>query len=99
MVTKQEVLTRLSGKRAEFRRLGVSFLAVFGSSARDQAKETSDVDLLVEFEGATTFAAYMDLKFYLEELLGCKVDLVTRNALKPQMAPLIEAEAIRVPGL
>ncbi|MGH2456741.1 MAG: nucleotidyltransferase family protein [Candidatus Limnocylindria bacterium] len=51
---------------------------------------------LVEYDGAATFDRYMELKFFLEDLLGRKVDLVTRNALRPRRRPSIESEAIRV---
>jgi predicted nucleotidyltransferase len=51
---------------------------------------------LVEFKGTATFDGYMDLKFYLETLLGRKVDPVTQDAVKPRMRPMIEQEAIHV---
>jgi len=51
-------------------------MAVFGSVARGVASIDSDVDILVEFEGALTFDRFMDTKFYLEDLLGRHVDLV-----------------------
>ena len=78
------------------RRFGVKFLALFGSVARGEAGPESDVDFLVEFEGAASFDRYMDLKFFLEDLLGRPVDLVTRKALKPRLRPYVEKEAIRV---
>lgn len=71
-------------------------LYVFGSVARGEARETSDVDLLVEFQGQATFAAFMDLKALLEDTLGVHVNLVTRAALRPHLRPRIEAEAQRV---
>ena len=71
-------------------------LAVFGSVARGEAGPDSDVDILVEFEGRATFDRYMGLKFFLEDLLGRRVDLVTRKALKPRMRPYVEREAIYV---
>ena len=71
-------------------------LFLFGSVARDQARIDSDVDLLVEFQAPPTYRAYMDLKFFLEDLIGCRVDLVTRNGLRPRALPEIEREAIRV---
>jgi uncharacterized protein len=74
-------------------RLGIQALYVFGSVARGEASENSDVDFLVEFEGAPSFDRYMDLKFLLEDALGCTVDLVTRAALKPRMRDTIEKEA------
>jgi predicted nucleotidyltransferase len=54
------------------------------------------VDILVEFNGRATFDRYMDTKFYLEELLGCKVDLVTPKAIKPRMKPYIMQDLIHV---
>jgi predicted nucleotidyltransferase len=95
-VRKEEVIQRLASHRQELVRFGVKSLAVFGSVARDEARPTSDVDLLVEFEGQATFDQYMDLKFYLEQLLGCQMDLVTRKALKPRLRPVVEEEALYV---
>jgi predicted nucleotidyltransferase len=54
------------------------------------------VDILVEFNGRATFDRYMDTKFYLEELLGRKVDLVTPKAIKPRMKPYIMQDLIHV---
>jgi predicted nucleotidyltransferase len=51
---------------------------------------------LVEFDGAPTFDLFMDLKFFLEDPLSRRVDLVTRAALRPKMRPIIEREAVRV---
>ncbi len=64
---------------------GVTALGVFGSVARDCATPTSDLDLLVEFAGPVTFDQYMDLKFFLEDALQVKVDLVSPKMLKPQI--------------
>jgi predicted nucleotidyltransferase len=75
---------------------GVRALSVFGSVARDEANEASDVDILVEFEGETTFDSYFGLKESLEKLLGTKVDLATRAMLKPMVKPRIEREAVDV---
>jgi len=75
----------------------VESLAVFGSVARDEASSKSDVDIMVVFRGPATFDQYMDLKFFLEELLGGSVDLVTQKALKPQLRAQVEQEAIYVP--
>ena len=69
---------------------------LFGSVARDEAATASDVDLLVTFERPPGFDGYMSLKFRLEELLGCRVDLVMDGALKPEARPIVEQEAIRV---
>jgi uncharacterized protein len=77
-------------------RFGVVELAIFGSVARDEARADSDVDVLVTFDRAPSFTAFMDLKFFLEEQLGAKVDLVTRAGLKPRVRPRVEREALRV---
>ena len=78
------------------KRFGLRRLAVFGSVARGEATTGSDVDLLVDFEGTPDFDRYMDLKFYLEDLLGRKVDLATTGALRPRLKPRIEQEAVNV---
>lgn len=75
---------------------GVTQLALFGSTARDEAKDTSDVDILVGFDGPATSARYFGVQFYLEDLLDCRVDLVTEKALRPELRHFIEEEAIHV---
>ncbi|MBI3127811.1 MAG: nucleotidyltransferase family protein [Candidatus Tectomicrobia bacterium] len=86
----------LEPRRAELRRLGVKRLALFGSSVRGDAEEKSDLDFLVELD-PKSFDAYMDVKFFLEDLFGRKVDLVLADALKPRLRPRILAEAVDVP--
>ena len=79
------------------RRFGVLHLALFGSRARDDAtRQDSDADILVAFDGPAISARYFGTQFYLEDLLGCPVDLVTDKALRPQLRPLVERDAIRV---
>jgi uncharacterized protein len=77
-------------------RFGISSLALFGSAVRDTAKEGSDVDVLVAFDGPATSARYFGVQFYLEDLLGVPVDLVTEKALRPELRPFIEKEAVHV---
>ena len=68
------------------REYGVKNIGVFGSFARGEEKEGSDIDVLVDFnEGAKTFDHFMELKFFLEDLFGRKIDLVTVTALRPQL--------------
>lgn len=94
---RDEALAILSARRTELRgQYGVRSLALFGSVARDEAEAASDVDLLVEFETAPGFDGYMALKFRLEELLGCRVDLVMRRALLPRAELAVAREEIRV---
>ncbi len=73
---RSEVLQKLAAHKDDLIRMGVKTLAVFGSVARDEARTDSDVDILVEFQGPATFNGYMDLKFFLEDLVGRPVDLV-----------------------
>ncbi|SJM94942.1 nucleotidyltransferase family protein [Crenothrix polyspora] len=75
---------------------GVTQLALFGSTARDEASETSDVDILVTFDGIATSERYFGVQFYLEDCLNCPVDLVTDKALRPQLRRFIEQDAIHV---
>jgi len=94
-VTRDEILQLLREHKAELRRkFGVKTLAIFGSVARGEDKPESDVDVLVEFDEPATFDRYMGLKFFLEDLLGRRVDLVTRRALKPRLRPYVEREVI-----
>lgn len=94
---RNDLLRLLADHQTDIRRLGATSLALFGSIARDEAREDSDVDILVEFEVPPSFSAYMDLKFYLEDLIGCNVDLVPKRTLKPRIRPYVEREAIYVP--
>jgi len=95
-MTRRSVISRIRKHHAQLTELGVKSLSIFGSVARGEEHPGSDVDILVEFKGRATFDRYMDTKFYLEELLGCKVDLVTPKAIKPRMKPYIMRELIHV---
>ncbi|MHA1470922.1 MAG: nucleotidyltransferase family protein [Candidatus Asgardarchaeia archaeon] len=89
----------ISEKRSDILRLsklyGARNVRVFGSVARGEEEADSDIDILVEFEkGKKTFDNYMDLKFFLEDLFKCKVDLVIADALKPDLKPIILGSVI-----
>ena len=77
-------------------RFGVARLALFGSTVRDDTRDDSDVDILVAFDGPATSARYFGVQFYLEDLFGRPIDLVTENALRPELRPFIEREAVHV---
>lgn len=88
---RADVITQIFARREELtKKFGVRSLALFGSVARDEARSDSDVDVLVEFEGPTTFDAHVGLLMFLEDLLGCRVDVVTAKGLKPRLRPLID---------
>ena len=96
-MNRQNALQLLTRHKAELTRLfGVSALAMFGSMARDSAKARSDIDILVGFDGPATSARFFGVQFYLEDLLGRRVDLVTEKALRPQLRPFVEREAVHV---
>jgi len=72
-------------------------LGLFGSFARGESKNTSDLDFLVELE-PETFDSYMDVKFFLEDLFEAEVDLVLVDAIKPRLRETILGETIYAPG-
>lgn len=79
---------------ARLRALGVRRLALFGSVARNEAKPDSDVDLLLEFEpGMKSYDRFLAIAETLEELLGRRIELITKEGLSPHLGPKIEAEA------
>ena len=96
-MNRDEVLALLrEHKETLTQRFGVVELALFGSIARDRAKEESDVDILVRFDGPATSKRYFGVQFYIEDLLGRPVDLVTAKALRKELRPFVEREAIDV---
>jgi len=76
----------------ELRTCGVKSLALFGSVARGEAGPKSDVDILIEFHRPIGMIAFLRLRYRLQEILGCRVDLVTPKALKRQLRDRILAE-------
>ncbi len=71
-------------------------LALLGSTARDSARSDSDVDVLVTFDGPATSERYFGVQFYLEDLFGVPIDLVTDKALRSELRPFVEKEAVHV---
>jgi predicted nucleotidyltransferase len=97
-MTRQEILDRLNAEAPGLRRkYGVKSLAVFGSMARGDDREGSDVDVLVTFEGAATFRGYMGLKLDLEDMFGRPVDLGTPDTIRPEIRAQVEKDLIDVP--
>ncbi|MBN1586563.1 MAG: nucleotidyltransferase family protein [Candidatus Omnitrophica bacterium] len=95
-MSREEVLRTLKECEAEFRSHRVKSLALFGSVARDEARQDSDIDILVEFEGTATYDRYFRLKSLLEDRLNTQVDLVTRNGVRKELLPEVDGEAVYV---
>lgn len=94
---KEQALAFLRDHKAILKqRFGVADIALFGSTARGEATAHSDMDILVRFDGPATSKRYFGLQFYLEDLTGLSVDLVTDKALRPELRPYVEREVIRV---
>ena len=95
---RNEVIKTLQENRTAIHGFGVQRLGLFGSIARGEANAASDLDFLVELK-RNTFDAYMDLKFFLEGLFHCSVDLVLSGSVKPLLRERILRETVYVPGL
>jgi predicted nucleotidyltransferase len=96
-MNRASALQTLSEHKAVIvQRFGVASLALFGSTARDAASPDSDLDLLVSFIGPATSAQFFGVQFYLEDLLGCTVDLVSEKALRPELRPYVLRDAVHV---
>ncbi len=93
---KEEVLEIIHAHQTQLQELGVKSLNLFGSVAREQAKPESDVDFLVEFSKPIGFFEFFRVQHYLEDILGCQVDLGTFDALKEHLRKPVLEEVIRV---
>ncbi len=94
-MNRDDVLNAIRAHKATLaRRFGVTELALFGSIVRNQASLDSDVDILVSFRGAADWRRYFGVQFFLEDLLGRPVDLVTDKALRPELRPSVERESV-----
>ena len=93
-MNRTDTLALLKQHKPELqRRFGVLRLALFGSRVREDARDDSDADVLVGFDGPASSSRYFGVQFYLEDLLACPVDLVTEKALRPELKPFVEREA------
>lgn len=96
-MNRDDILSLLREHKATLaRRYGVTDIALFGSVARNRTSEYSDIDLLVRFDGPATSKRYFGVQFYIEDLTGRPVDLVTDKALRAELRPAVEREAIHV---
>jgi len=95
-LTADTVLQTLREQPNLFSQFKIKTLALFGSTARNQATPQSDLDFLVEFDADPTLQLYMNLKFFLEDLFERKVDLVIKTDIKPQIRETVLQESIYV---
>ncbi len=94
---RDEAIARLKQHESELKQPGVEHLYLFGSTARDEARQESDVDLFFDRpEGSLGLFALMEIKEFAADILGCKADVMTRRSLHPYLRERIEASAMRV---
>lgn len=86
----------LKNHKKDLSNLGANTLAIFGSTARNEGKKRSDVDILVEFDAKKGLFGFVHLKDYLEDLLHCDVDLVTKKGLHPALKERILSESRKI---
>src|SRR5271154_2112270 len=95
---KEGLLSLLASHRKNIKEFGVKQLGLFGSFARNEQLAESDIDFLVDFEPEQyKYRNFINLVYYLEDLLGRKVEVITRNGLSPYLAPHILKEVENVP--
>lgn len=94
---RAHILELLRRHKPELARcFGVADLALFGSTARDDERPESDIDILVSFDGPATSQRFFGVQFFLEDLFHRPVDLVTDKALRAELRPFVEKDAIHV---
>ena len=96
MMKRDYVISLVQSHRIQLQQLGVKSLDLFGSVARDEARPDSDVDFLVAFNKPGGFFQLFRVRHYLEDLLNCKVDLGTEDALREHLREPIFKDATRV---
>ena len=97
MKTIKEITSTLETLKPTLKeRFKVKTIGVFGSYVRGEQKKQSDIDVLVEFEEPVGLFEFMDLEIYLSEVLGVKVDLVSKKALKPHIGKRILEEVVMI---
>ena len=96
-MTRKQTLDLLTKLKPELiKRFGITRLALFGSTVRNEAREDSDIDIIVAFDGPATSKQYFGVQCLLEDELGQPIDLVTEKALRPELKTFKENEAINV---
>ena len=97
LLTRKELENKLSAHRHELKKMGVVSLAVFGSVARDESTQQSDIDLLVDFDREVGLFYLFEIQHKLEDIIGVpKIDLIQRGAIHPALRDRILSEAVNV---
>ena len=96
ILTKDTVINIVKDHQETLKKLGVESLKLFGSVARNEATDKSDVDFLVEFSIPVGLFGLFQVQHYLEDILGCSVDIGTTKALKEHLRETVIKESIRV---
>ena len=97
MLSKNDVLAKMKELKGEIQvKYKVKSIGLFGSFVRDEQNETSDIDVLVEFESPIGFFKFLELEEFLGHQLGCKVELVSKKALKPRIGSHILREVLAI---
>jgi hypothetical protein len=92
---RDEVLAIIAAHREQLQKMGVKSLDLFGSVARDEARPDSDVDFLVEFNRAVGLFEFIEVRLYLQDILGCSVDMGTEDALREHLREPVLKDVIR----
>ena len=96
MLRREDVVKLIKDHAPELAEFGISSLALFGSVARNESSESSDIDILVEFAGRARFIPFMGLRAYLEDLLRARIDLATMEMIRPEIRESVARDLIRV---
>ena len=95
---RDDALAQLNDRAAALRAMGATSLYVFGSTVRDEASESSDLDLFIDYDGESKFSLLdlIDIKLFLENELSVPVDVTTRDSLHPLLRESIQQDAVRI---